>query len=265
MLTPFRGQVEARASRLPGGAYDRGLEGLLVQKLTRFMLGAALTLTSTLASADPATSPVSLFNGKDLAGWSHFLVDPKVGMAEVWSVRDGILVCKGEPLGYLQTKEEYTSFRLVVEWRWAKGAAARLGKTPNSGVLLRVNGEPKGVPRAIEAQLRSGDAGDLYGFWGMTLAGEAARERRRAGDPVLGDMVGFARAEAAERPEGEWNLYEITLDGPSIEVSVNGRKVNSATNATVLPGRIGLQSEGGEIHFRRVELLPLAAGASAGE
>ena len=235
-----------------------------MQMLNRLVIGAALAVTSTLASAAPPTSPVRLFNGKDLAGWSHFLVDPKVALAEVWSVRDGILVCRGEPLGYLQTKDEYTSFRLLVEWRWAKGAAARLGKTPNSGVLLRVNGEPKGVPRAIEAQLRSGDAGDLYGFWGMTLAGDSARERRRASDPVLGDMVGFAKTEAAERPEGEWNLYEITLDGPSIEVSVNGRKVNAATRATVLAGRIGLQSEGGESHFRRVELVPLA-GASAGE
>jgi hypothetical protein len=26
---------------------------------------------------------------------------------------------------------------------------------------------------------------------------------------------------------------------------------------TVLPGRIGLQSDGGEIHFRRVELRPI--------
>jgi hypothetical protein len=38
---------------------------------------------------------------------------------------------------------------------------------------------------------------------------------------------------------------------------VNGKKVNEARAATVLPGRIGLQSEGGEIHFRRVELVPL--------
>ena len=223
----------------------------------RLILAAALALSPAGVCAEPAAQPVRLFNGTDLSGWSHFLVDPKVGMNDVWSARDGILVCKGEPLGFLQTRAEYTSFRLVVEWRWAKDAAARLGKTPNSGVLLRVNGEAKAIPRAIEAQLKSGDAGDLYGFWGMTLAGDPARQQRRAGDPMLGDMIGFTKAEAAEKPEGEWNLYEITVDGPAIVVSVNGKKVNEATNATVLPGRIGLQSEGGEIHFRRVELFPL--------
>jgi hypothetical protein len=72
-------------------------------------------------------------------------------------------------------------------------------------------------------------------------------------------MVGFRKIEGAEKPEGEWNTYEITLDGPSLGVLVNGKKLNEATGATVMPGRIALQSEGGEIHFRRVELWPIGA------
>ena len=65
--------------------------------------------------------------------------------------------------------------------------------------------------------------------------------------------------EAAEKPEGEWNTYAITFDGPSIVVLVNGKKVNEAGGATVMPGRIALQSEGGEVHFRRVEIRPIVA------
>jgi hypothetical protein len=219
---------------------------------------AGVALAATAAAAAPAET-VRLWNGKDLAGWGHFLVDDKVAASDVWSVRDGVLVCKGEPLGYLHTNAEYTSFRLVVEWRWAPGAAARLGagKTPNSGVLLRVSGEPKPIPRAYEAQLQSGSAGDLYGFWGLPLEGDAARRREAKGHAALGDMVGFGKAEAAENPEGEWNVYEIVVDGPSIVVHVNGRKVNEAHGAAVFPGRIALQSEGGEIHFRKVELTPI--------
>ncbi len=53
------------------------------------------------------------------------------------------------------------------------------GKARNSGVLLRINGEPRAIPRSYEAQLRSGDAGDLYGFQGMRLEGDAARARSR--------------------------------------------------------------------------------------
>jgi hypothetical protein len=217
----------------------------------------AATLLPVAASAQPKAVP--LFNGKDLSGWSHFLVDPAVPASGVWSVKDGVLVCKGEPLGYLYTNTDHTSFKLVVEWRWAPGAAGRLGRVPNSGVLMRVNGEPKpkGVPRAYEAQLQAGNAGDLYGFWGLPLEGDAGRRREAKGHELLGDMVGLRKTEAAEKPEGEWNVYEITLDGPSLVVLVNGKKVNEARGALVLPGRIGLQSEGGEIHFRRVELTPI--------
>jgi hypothetical protein len=232
----------------------------MMRNMARSILGAvalAAVLSPVAATAQP--KPVSLFNGQDLSGWSHFLVDPKVPAADVWSVRDGVLVCKGEPLGYLYTNTEHTSFRLVVEWRWAPGAAARLGRAPNSGVLLRVNGEPKpkGIPRAYEAQLQAGSAGDLYGFWGMPIEGDADRRREAKGHELLGDMVGFRKTEGAEKPEGEWNIYEITVDGSSLVVLVNGKKVNEARGAAVIPGRIALQSEGGEVHFRRVDLWPI--------
>jgi hypothetical protein len=38
---------------------------------------------------------------------------------------------------------------------------------------------------------------------------------------------------------------------------VNGEKVNEATDCDVLAGAIGLQSEGGEIHFRSIHVTPL--------
>jgi hypothetical protein len=78
-----------------------------------------LSPTSTTTDQPKA---LRLFNGQDLSGWSHFLVDPKVPATNVWSVRDGVLVCKGEPLGYLYTNAEHTSFKLIVEWRWAPRA-----------------------------------------------------------------------------------------------------------------------------------------------
>jgi hypothetical protein len=232
---------------------------MLLQLLRPVVVIVVLTAVLSPAAAVAQPQGVRLFNGKDLSGWSHFLVDPKVPATDVWSIQDGVLVCKGEPLGYLYTNAEYTSFTLIVEWRWAPGAAARLGKAPNSGVLMRVNGEPKpkGVPRTYEAQLQAGNAGDLYGFWGMPLEGATDRRREAKGHELLGDMVGFKKTDAAEKPEGEWNTYEITLDGSSLVVFVNGKNVNEASGATVMPGRIALQSEGGEIHFRRVEIWPI--------
>ncbi len=226
------------------------------------VIAAALALLAVSAAAQAAPS-VQLWNGKDLSNWSFFLVDPKAKLEDVWSVRDGMIVCKGEPVGFLMTKEKFTSYRLVVEWRWAPGTVVTKEKTPNSGVLLRINGEPRQIPRTIEAQLRSGDAGDLYGFWGMKLAGDPARAKSRAGDPVLGDMTGVSKSVGAENPVGEWNRYEILLDGTKLEVSVNGKNVNSATVGDVLAGPIGLQSEGGEIHFRNIRILELPPSGDA--
>ena len=218
---------------------------------------ACSTGTETPEPAPPTPEPegpqaIDLFNGSNLEGWSAFLVDPEVKKEEVWSVQDGVLVCKGEPLGYLYTETEHESFDLVVEWRWAPGT-----EPGNSGVLLRVNGEPMTIPRSIEAQLKSGSAGDLYGFHGMLISGPEDRMTGGEGHELLGDFVGVGKMEANENPPGEWNKYEISLNGSDLSVAVNGKNINSAEDCDVLAGPIGLQSEGGEIHFRTVRLTPI--------
>jgi len=223
-----------------------------------FFLTAVLAAVGcgTQPDAEPAVESqpqaVDLFNGVDLSGWDYFLVEPDVAMEDVWSVQDGILVCKGEPLGYLFTKEKFTNFRLEVEWRWAPGT-----EPGNSGVLMRITGEPRGIPKAFEAQLMSGNAGDIYSFHGLKMDGDPARKSVTEGHELLGDFVGLKKIEAAEKEPGQWNLYEITFDGPNLTVFVNGIKVNEATDADVLAGSIGFQSEGGEIHFRKIRLTPL--------
>jgi hypothetical protein len=222
--------------------------------LNRRRAALAGLLVVVLAASLPAAEAgaVALFNGEDLGGWDSFLVEPGVKTEDVWSVQDGVLVCKGQPLGYLFTKRQYTSYTLVVEWRWAPGT-----EPGNSGVLMRVGGEPKTIPRAFEAQLKSGDAGDLYGFWGMKLDGDESRKKSTTGSEMVGDMVGVTKMGPAEKSPGEWNRYEIRLEGPRCTVHVNGKKVNEAWDMDVMAGAIGLQSEGGEIQFRKVELQPL--------
>lgn len=209
-------------------------------------------LCGILLSSAYAGGSHALFDGKSLDGWHAYLDRHGVALRDVWSVRDGILICKGEPLGYLYTDSIFESFKLVVEWRWAPG------KEPgNSGVLLRINGEPRPLPRCYEAQLKSGNAGALYGFHGMPMQGDPDRFIDREGRPFTGPVMGMNKRRAAENPAGEWNRYEIVLDGPDLTVRINGQLINEATGCAVLAGPIGLQSEGGEIHFRKVELAPL--------
>ena len=209
------------------------------------------------SAADKPEGVVDLFDGQSLAGWEHYLVKPEVKMADVWSVRDGLLICKGEPMGYLATRKEYTNFKLIVEWRWAPGKPAG-----NSGVLMRITGEPKPLPKCAEAQLKSGSAGDIYGFHGFQVKGDAARSKSANGAKI-GQLSGVSKIKGNEKEPGEWNKYEITLSGGDLTLIVNGEKVNEATGLDIVAGKIGLQSEGGEIHFRTVRLIPMGKAVTS--
>ena len=41
---------------------------------------------------------VDLFNGKDLTGWVDVNTSP-----DTWSVKDGLLICKGKPIGVMRS------------------------------------------------------------------------------------------------------------------------------------------------------------------
>ncbi len=193
-----------------------------------------------------------LFNGRNLNGWTHVLADPAVPRNAVWTVRDGVLVCRGEPLGALLTERTFTDFRLLVEYRWAPGA-----KPGNSGIFSRVNGAPRALPRCVEVQLQHGNAGDVLTLQGMKMDSTQPRYFHVEKHAVAGDIDGAKKTENAEAEAGQWNRVEILAQGGTYMVWVNGRKVNEVTGIEPLPGPIGLQSEGGEIHFRRAEITPL--------
>lgn len=217
------------------------------------ILFGVLVVVGSIASAADGEKGVSLFDGMSLAGWGCHLVDANVKMENVWRVEDGLLICKGEPFGYLVTKEAFQDFQLIVEWRWAPG------KTPgNSGVLLRICGEPIGfMPKCFEAQLKHGSAGDIWAFRGTHFTGPVDRLRKIENHKVLGTFVGTPKLKDAERQPGQWNEYRITMKGDRLTLAVNGEQVNEATGCDVVAGPIGLQSEGGEIHFRAVKLTKI--------
>lgn len=190
---------------------------------------------------------VVLFNGKDLTGWKPFLPngeDPK----GTWSVKDGVLSCVGMPVGYIRTEKKFRDFELEVEWRFdpEKGAG-------NSGVLLRVQPPDEVWPKSIEAQLHSGNAGDIWNIGEFPMKPVQARtEGRRT----------RKEHQSSEKPLGEWNNYRIVLNGGQLKLFVNGVLQNLADGCEPVEGWIGLQSEGAYIEFRKVELRPLR-GATA--
>lgn len=231
----------------------------LLTALSSLLLLASIDQASSKEEKSPAVQNNAssaqvedLLADRSLGNWEHLLVDKSLGKADVWSVdENGVLICKGKPLGYLHTKKSYQDFTLSLEWRWAPGT-----KPSNSGVLLRIAAPPESfLPKCIEAQLQHGKAGDLYGFFGANLNAEAER-LKVIENAKIGTFKAAPRIGGTEKPAGEWNLYEITVKGDTVELKINGELVNKAHGLDVIAGPIGLQSEGSEIHFRNIRLSP---------
>lgn len=211
----------------------------------------AAGLGASLFAADKPAKEIALFNGRDFAGWTHVLADPAVPRDQVWSVREGMIVCTGAPLGVLYTEKNYTDFRLVLEYRWAPG-----GKPGNSGVMSRLAPGTGALPRTVEVQLHHGNAGDVIGLWGFPIASGGQPRWFERDSKVAGKITGVKKALDAEKPPGEWNRVELEARGGRYVVRLNGQLVNDVSGVEVKAGPIGLQSEGGEIHFRAVRLTP---------
>lgn len=190
-----------------------------------------------------AGKPVSLFNGKDLTGWVGFFGDTGAKMEDVFTVKDGAIHCIGKPKGYIRTSQKYTNFILRLKWRFIQAG--------NTGVLVRVQDPDKLWPKAVEAQLNSGNAGDIIAM-DFPLKGAADRTKGR-------------RTEKAnpsnEKPIGQWNEYEITVDGDKLTLKVNGLIQNKAKDLAVIPGYILLQSEGSVVEFKDIALKPLSVAS----
>lgn len=222
-------------------------------KTLAFGILAALVLTSCSTTSGGKTgSAIELFNGKNLQGWEPVLADTSVKPEAVWSVQEGILICQGTPIGFIYKGDAVTNFRLEVEYRWAPGA-----KPGNSGLFSRINGPKLPLPRCVEVQLMHGNAGDVLGLQGMTVSGGQERFFEVKQHKLAGDISGVKKTQNKENPPGEWNRVEILAEGNQYSVWMNGELVNQVKGVEIAAGPIGLQSEGGEIHFRKVTLTPL--------
>lgn len=224
------------------------------------MIARILFFAIALCSLVHAGETTSLFNGKDLSGWTADVpeADNNPNVSPSFIVRDGMLVSMGKPGGHLVTNQTYSNYRLEVEYRFVRGGG-------NCGVLVHASKSRAlyGMfPQSIEVQMQSGDAGD---FWCIEENIEVPNmEKRRPRQPgqVYGGGPRDARrilnlTDDSEKPLGEWNTMVIECRGREVKVWVNGDLVNDGVKATVSSGKIALQAEGTEVEFRKVELTSL--------
>jgi hypothetical protein len=198
----------------------------------------SLMLISSSALFSQKGRKIELFNGKDLKNWAFTLKDASVDPATVFTVKDGVIHIKGDPFGYMRTKEAYSDYTLHVEWRYPEVAT-------NSGVFVHGQSPDTIWLKCVECQLQSGNAGDFVCMNGADMTERTDKTKR-----VVKKMTA-----SNEKAVGEWNTMDIKCFSNTIEVTVNGVLQNRGTGINIKSGYICLQSEGKDIEFRNVYLL----------
>jgi hypothetical protein len=239
---------------------------------TWLVLALVIAGFSARAADDHVGKEIALFNGKNFDGWTFYLEQKdynaggKGKIADFASVQPGgILEIHPKLHGALITKKDYLNYKVHAEWRWVDPKARN-----NTGLFVRVrppfvwdaeHGEMAGF---YQVQISPGTTGDLWvlGAYSETkLKTDAAHSFKPFGDlegnPMMGAMRRHTRMKDADKPAGEWNELDVTVNGKDIKVVVNGELVNEGTNLVDLPGRVGLESEFGPVQYRNIRLTPL--------
>jgi len=203
----------------------------------------------------------------------------------------------GRHFGAFITREEFSNYRLVAEYSWGKSTwGGRKNATKDSGILLHCQGPDGNTSRDFngpwmlsqECQIIEGGTGDFILVAGhdaqgnrivpkLTVKASKDRDGEDIYDPKNGterefqggrinwwgrdpdwkDVLGFRGKQDVESPGTEWTRVEVICDGDSITNIVNGHVVNHGTKSTLTKGKIIFQSEGAELYFRKVDVIPL--------
>lgn len=254
------------------------------------MEGCNTVKSQVIARNADSLKSINLFNGNNLDGWYTYIqkrgrdTDPK----KVFTTHDGLIHITGEEWGCITTKEEYSNYKLIVEFRWGNATyAPRVNNARDNGILIHSTGADGGYSgiwmHSIECQIIEGGTGDFLvvgdGSPQFALTSTVAKEKQGssyvfqphgtqatinggrinwyARDPEWKDVKGFRGKNDIEKPLGEWNRIECIAEGDKISAFLNGILVNQALAVKPARGRIQIQSEGAEIFFRRIELVPL--------
>lgn len=175
----------------------------------------------------------------DMAGWRM------AGAGGFRAIERGVIESYGGPGLLWYTEQTYENFVLNLEWRTTHG-------NDNSGVFIRCPPLDDDIRPAIERgyEIQIDDRG--Y---------DAATDTCKSPLHITGAIYKLAPAKiVTSRGAAIWNEFEITAQGGTIEVVLNGELVSQLRNASREPrGHIALQAhhEGSRVQFRNVRIRRL--------
>ena len=207
-----------------------------------------------IATNSAPSDAIVLFDGKNLNAWKS----SRTGEAAEWDVHDGVMTVN-KSKGDIQTKDNFDSFQLHIEWMVPENITGKSQGRGNSGVFLQ---------GLYEVQILDCYDNETY-VNGMT--GSIYKQKRPSANVM--------------RKPGEWNVYDIIYTSPVFNedgtykvhpkvtviqngcVIVNDYDIQGTTEYVGFPrvvkhgdGPIILQSHGDPsepISFRNIWLRPL--------
>ncbi|MFC8195371.1 ThuA domain-containing protein [Streptomyces sp. NPDC057298] len=206
----------------------------------RWAVGAAQ------ADCRPEKGYSPLFDGtaESLSGWKQ------AGPGSFSLSDDGTLTSSGG-LGMLwHTDAVPGSYSLKLDWKMASASG-----DDNSGVFVGfpASDDPwSAVDNGYEIQIDASDAAD-----------------RTTGAVYSFRSADIKKRDRALNPPGEWNTYEIRVEGERLRVWLNGVKINDYTNTdparSLRDGHVGIQNHGADdrVSFRDVRIKHLPERSTA--
>lgn len=231
------------------------------------MVAAALAAPRADAEESPRP-PGDLLVGTG-PGWRDLTEDdfePVNGDPDTWVWKDGILFCKGTPIGVTRIKGQVKNFEMVLQWRHLRSAG-------NSGVFVWASEEAlsglepgKLPPGGIEVQIldhgyaeqyekQTGKKGDWFTTNGDVFAVGAST--MKPFPPLSPDGSRSFPTKELTRGVNEWNHYYIRGINGEVRLWVNGEEVSGGSDCQPSSGYLCLESEGSPIEFKEIRLREL--------
>lgn len=261
----------------------------------RSTLGLAGMIALTVASASPrAEDPpapaegwISLFNGKDLTGWTPKVRGYPAGENpfDTFRVQDGVLRVSYDKyptfdgkFGHLFSKNKYSNYRLRIEYRFVgEQCPGGLGwALRNSGVMIHSQsaesmGKDQDFPVSIEAQFLGGaERGERPTGSVCTPGTHVVMDGKLVKTHCItsksktyrGDV--WVTAELEVHGNGKITHYingepVITYEQSQLDdTSPDSRELlRQGAEKMIHEGYLALQAESHPVEFRKVEILPL--------
>ena len=192
----------------------------------------------------------SLFNGKDLSGWT--VPDGDNGH---WKVLNGVIdydaasEAKGDR--NLWTEKEYGNFILKVDWRIKETSG--LYKVPivlkDGSYLKDANGNKLTIsmPNADSGIYLRGTGKAQINIWCWPIGSGEVYGYRNPDSTPADIRAGVTPRVNADNPVGEWNQFTIIMIEDRLTVLLNNKMVLENAQLPDVPesGRIALQHHGG--------------------